>query len=128
MADDTSELVSVGRVFRVFPGNDDWQYFGLELPDGGFSRRDELHFRPPDTDGSEDVVFLASTIEIEKKRTNVAHQGDKCAVRPNKMPTVIPAVGWTVHVKPSCVSAAEGVAQTFKSRPSKHVSERHMFT
>lgn len=116
MAQGTNELVPVGQVFKIFPGQHGFCYIGVNVAlDGNpFIPHKELVFRPPQ---GEDVVLTVSTIEIGRKRANVANPGDSCAVRPSQVLAVVPDVGWSVLAHECNVQTARTRVQELTPRP-----------
>ena len=55
-----AKLVPVGQVFQIFPGKGadkyPFDYIGINVTDHPFATQHNLTFRPPGTDGSDDVV------------------------------------------------------------------------
>lgn len=116
MPEAAEQLVPVGEVNAIFPGNP-YKYIGIRVTDNGFLRHHDLVFSDPGNPDSRLVTIEVSTIEINKQRVNATKAGDQCAIKPLACPAVIPEVGWTVSVRKCCADAASQAEQKFNPRP-----------
>ncbi|MFA6098960.1 MAG: hypothetical protein WCV50_05450 [Patescibacteria group bacterium] len=113
------ELVSVGRVFELFPGSKGITYYGIEVTSKPFRKGQAIIFRGQN--GGGDIKARIGSIELDRRKVNVALKADgqpnEYGVRLRDLPAgAAIAVGDEVLIYRQAAEAASRMTLTQHSR------------